>query len=139
MANLLRYEPFSDFAALQRQFFGDDWLSPATGITIPTTDVYTDDKKLMVEAHLPKFEEKDIDIQLDNGSLIISAQRHEKDEDKTKKYISRESSTSFYRRIQLPKKTSTDDIEAHLRDGVLKVSIQLAPLPEPKKIPIKTN
>ena len=133
----VKYDPFADLAALQRQFFGDDWLSPLKGVNIPTTDVYTDENRLVVEAHLPNFEQGDVDIQVDNGMLIVSAERHEKDEDKKKKYVVRESSNSFYRRIQLPDRADGDKIEAHLDEGVLRVTVPLTPLPEPKKIAVK--
>jgi HSP20 family protein len=93
----------------------------------------------VVEAHLPNFEQKDVNIEVENGTLVISAERHEKEEDKGKQYVVRESSSSFYRRIALPKRADTDKIEAHLDDGVLKVSIPLAPLPEPKKITIASK
>lgn len=137
MSTLMRYDPFAELHALQKQFFGDDLLSPFKGVNIPTTDVYTNDNnQLMVEAHLPNFNQEDVDIQVDNGALVIQAARHEKEEDKSKKYVVRESSSSFYRRIQLPERANTDAIEANLNDGILKVSVPLTPLPEPKKIAI---
>lgn len=139
MSNLVKWDPFSELTALQKQFFGDDWASPLKGVNIPTTDVYTKDNNLVVEAHLPNFEQKDVNIEVDNGALIISAERHEKEEDKGKQYVVRESSSSFYRRIALPKRADADKIEAHLDDGVLKVSVPLAPLPEPKKIAIASK
>ena len=139
MSNLVKWDPFSELSALQKQFFGDDWLSPIKGMNIPTTDVYTKDNQLMVEAHLPNFEQKDVNIEVDNGALIISAERHEKEEDKGKQYVVRESSSSFYRRIALPKRAEADQIEADLNDGVLKVKVPLIPLPEPKKITINSN
>lgn len=139
MTKLVKYDPFADLAAMQRQFFGDDWLSPIKGVNIPTTDVYTDHNQLVVEAHLPNFEQDDVDISIDNGSLVISAERHEKEEDKKKKYVVRESSSTFYRQISLPERADADAIEAHLDDGVLKVSVPLTPLPEPKKVAINAK
>ena len=139
MSNLVKWDPFAELSALQKQFFGDDWLSPVRGMNIPTTDVYTKDNQLMVEAHLPNFEQKDVNIEVDNGALIISAERHEKEEDKGKQYVVRESSSSFYRRIALPKRAEADKIEADLNDGVLKVKVPLMPLPEPKKIAITSK
>lgn len=136
MSRLVRYDPFAQLDALQRQFFGDDWLSPFKGNNIPTTDVYTKDNELVVEAHLPNFTEDNVDIQVEGGDLIIQAQRHEKEEDKTKKYVVRESSSSFYRRFQLPERADADSIQAHLDEGVLRITIPLTPLPEPKKIAI---
>lgn len=136
MSHLVKWDPFSELTALQKQFFGDDWMSPLKGVNIPTTDVYTKDNNLVVEAHLPNFEQKDINVHTDEGSLIVSAERHEKDEDKGKQYVVRESSSSFYRRIALPKRADADKIKASLDDGVLHVTIPLTPLPEPKKISI---
>ena len=139
MNSLTRWEPFAELSALQKQFFGDDWLSPLKGVNIPTTDVYTKDDQLIVEAHLPNFEQKDINIQLEDSALVISAERHEKEEDRDKKFVVRESSSSFYRRIALPKRADREKIEAQLNDGVLTVTIQLTPLPEPKKIAIASK
>ena len=139
MSNLVKWDPFAELSALQKQFFGDDWMSPLKGVNIPTTDVFTKDNNLVVEAHLPNFEQKDVNIEVENGALVISAERHEKEEDKGKQYVVRESSSSFYRRIALPKEADVEKIEAHLDDGVLRVRVPLTPLPEPKKIAISSK
>lgn len=141
MADLIRFDPFEEMRALQRQFFGDDWenVLPAGGATaMPATDVYTrDDKELVVEAHLPHFGDKDVDISVDKGALVIRAEKHEEEKDKDKKYVVRESSSSFYRRIRLPEHADEDNINAHLEDGVLKVTVPFKELPKPKKISVK--
>lgn len=139
MTKLVKYDPFQELSALQRQFFGDDWLTPFRGVSMPTTDVFTSGDTLTVEAHLPNFHQDDVDIQIEDSALVISAERHEKEEDKDKKYVVRESSSSFYRRIQLPERADTDKIDAHLDDGVLRVNVPLTPLQEPKKIAVKTK
>ncbi len=139
MNGLIKFDPFAEMQALQKQFFGDDWFTPVK-MQLPTTDVYTeDDKQLTVEAHLPNFEEKDIDISLDKDALVIRAERHEQEKDKKKKYVVRESSSSFYRRIRLPEIANTEKIEAHMNDGVLKVVVPFKELPAPKKIAIKKS
>lgn len=138
MSNLVKFDPFTELQALQRQFFGDDWFTPAKSLQMPTTDVYTqDDKQLTVEAHLPNFEDKDIDVQIDGDALVIRAEKHEQEKDKTKKYVVRESSSSFYRRIRLPEIADNSKIDAHMKDGVLKVTVPFKKLPAPKKIAIK--
>ena len=140
MSKLVRFDPFSEIDALQRQLLGDDWIMPIKGLNFPTTDVYTnDDNELVVEAHLPKFDNDDINISVDDGALIIQAEKHEKEEDKKRKYVVRESNSSFYRRIQLPDRADSDKIMAHLDDGILKVNIPLVSLPEPKKIAIESK
>lgn len=140
MSKLVRFDPFNELDTLQRQFFGDDWITPIKGVNLPTTDVYTnEDNDLVVESHLPNFDNEDIDIHIDDGALIIQAEKHEKEEDKKRKYVVRESSSSFYRRIQLPERADADKISAHLDDGILKVTVPLTALPEPKKIAIESK
>lgn len=139
MNQIKRYDPLAELSALQRQFFGDDIFAPFKAANIPTTDVYTRDNTLVVEAHLPNFSDKDVDIRVENGNLVIQAQRHEVEEDKDKKYVVRESSNSFYRQITLPERADENAIEARLDDGILRVNVLLTPLPEPKKIAIESG
>lgn len=139
MSNLTKWDPFAELSALQKQFFGDDFMSSFKGVNIPTTDVYTKDDKMVVEAHLPNFEQSDINIQIDGNVLVLSADKHEKSEETGREYIVRESSSSFYRRIALPDRADPENIEAHLDDGILKVHVPLAPIPEPKKIAVKSK
>ena len=140
MNGIMKFDPFAELQALQRQPLSDDWFTPTKAMAVPTTDVYTEgDKQLVVEAHLPNFEEKDIDIQIDKGSLVIRAERHEQEQDKDKKYVVRESSSSFYRRIRLPEVADEDAIKAAMRDGVLKVTVPFRELPEPKRVAINSG
>jgi len=141
MNNIVKYDPFEEIRALQKQFFGDDTFPlSAKRSQIPTTDVYTeDDKQLTVEAHLPNFSHDNVDIQLDKGALIIRAERHEQEKDKSKRYVIRESSSSFYRRILLPDHADKSDIKAVMHEGVLKVTVPFKELPQPKRIAITSG
>jgi HSP20 family protein len=143
MNGMSKYDPFAQMRALQRQLFDDDfdsWFTPMKGLQLATTDVYTkDDKELIVEAHLPNFDDKDVEVSVDNGVLEIRAEKHEKEEDKDKKYVMRESSSTFYRRLRLPERAQADKVEAHMDNGVLHVTVPLQELPEPKRIQIKAG
>jgi HSP20 family protein len=135
--NLVRFDPFAELNAIQKRFFEDGMFGPLQGNRRPTTDVYTeDDNKLTVEAHLPQFDEKDITVDIDQNALVIQAERHEKSEDSKKKYVVRESSSSYYRRIALPEQADEGKINAHFARGVLKVTVPFKELPTPKKIAI---
>jgi HSP20 family protein len=131
----MRWDPFGDLDELRRQFFGSHPLLKKA--SLPTTDVYLKDDTLTIEAHLPNFELDNIKIEVDDGVLTISAERHETDDDKSKQYVVRESSDSFYRSIALPERADADKIKAKMDDGVLKVTVPLTPLPQPKKIAIE--
>lgn len=140
MSKLVPYDPFAEMQALQKQFFGDDFLAPIASVQMPMADVYTEDNKLIIEAHLPNFHEDDVNISLENGVLEIQAERHEKEENKKKKkYVVRETSSSFYRRIHLPDRADGEHIDAHMKNGILTVSVPLKELPEPKKIAVRSS
>ncbi|MBO0595932.1 Hsp20/alpha crystallin family protein [Nesterenkonia sp. E16_7] len=133
---LVRFDPFAGFESLRRELFDDGPLRGRLG-KLPTTDVYTNDnRELVIEAHLPNFEEENVTVNLGQGALVIQAERHEHDEDKKKKYVIRESSSSFYRSIDLPEQAETERINASFDDGVLKVTVPLKELSVPTRIPI---
>ncbi|MBF4571941.1 Hsp20/alpha crystallin family protein [Herbiconiux sp. VKM Ac-1786] len=138
--NLVRFDPFAELTALQKQFFSDGPFSSPRTATLPTTDVYTeDDNQLTVEAHLPNFAEDDVTVNIDQGALVIQAEKHLREEDAKKKYVVRESSTSFYRRIDLPEQADDDQVQATFDNGVLKVTVPFRQLPSPKKVAITTS
>lgn len=139
--NLVRFDPFAELNALQKRFFEDGVFAPLQGARRPTTDVYTeDDNRLTVETHLPQFDEEDITVDVDQGALVIQAERRDKTEDdKKKKYVVRESSTSYYRRIALPDQADESKIDARFAKGVLTVTVPFKELPTPKKIAISSG
>ena len=141
MSKLVRFDPFAEMDALQKRFFDMDELTPMRAVNMPTTDIYThDDKEMVVEAHLPNFKDEDVNVSVDNGYLVIQAEKYDKEEDKKKKkYVVRESSSSLYRRIMLPERADSNAIQAHFDDGLLKVTIPFTELPQPKKITISSK
>jgi HSP20 family protein len=140
MSNVISYDPFAEFRALQRQLFNETFGQTTNPLKMPTTDVWTEeDNRLVVEAHLPNFDEKDIDVNVEDNSLIIRAEKHERNEDKKKHYVVRESSSSFYRSIRLPNIADKESIKAHFKNGILTVNVPFKELPKPKKIAIESK
>lgn len=134
--HLTRLDPFAGLGSLRRDLL-DDGFSRGLRVSLPTTDVYTrNDKELVVEAHLPHCRDEDITVSVDNQTLVVQGERREREEDKRKKYVLRESSTSFYRSVDLPEQVKDQEIRATFDDGVLKVIVPLKELSSPKAIPI---
>jgi HSP20 family protein len=124
-------------ASLDRRMFGDDWSPLFKRMKMPTTDIYTeDDKQMTIEVHLPNFHESDVTIDIDGSALVIQAEKREKEEDKDKKYVLRESSQSFYRSIELPEQADTAKASASFTKGVLTVTVPFTDLPAPRRIAI---
>ena len=98
------------------------------------TDVIEKEDSYQLEAELPGFNKEDINIDLKNDTLTISASHSEnKDEkDENGKYIRRERRNSSYQRSFHVEGLKPDDIIAQYRNGVLTVN-----LPKKEAIPEK--
>jgi HSP20 family protein len=142
---LVRFDPFADLQTLHDQinsFFNSTSLPIGQiGQVLPTTDVYTeDDKQMTVEVQLPNFDEKEVEIDVREHVLTIKAEHSEKEESKKKRnYMVRESSTSFFRQVALPRQADESKIDAHFDKGVLKVVVPFKELPKPTKVAITAN
>jgi HSP20 family protein len=108
---------------------------------IPLTDVADLGDRFELRAEIPGMPKENIKIDVTPTGIEISAQHKEDKEDKGKNWLRRErSSMSFFRSLELPEEFKTDDVEAEMSDGVLKVTFpKLEPRPETKarEIPIK--
>lgn len=147
MADIMRFrDPLRGISNLQRQMdeMFDNLASrnwPVALGNMPTMDIYTeDDKQLVAEVHAPGFGKDDIEVSVNEGVLEIRGEKHTKEEDNKKKsYMVQESSSSFYRRMALPRHADADKIDAEFDNGVLKVIVPFKDLPKPKKVTIKSG
>ena len=90
------------------------------------TDVRETDSGYEVDIDLPGFKKDEINIQLDNGYLSISAAKGlDKDEqDKEGKYIRKERyAGSMSRSFYVGNAISQDDIKAKYESGILRLSV----------------
>ena len=107
------------------------------------TDVKDSEDHYEIEIDLPGFKKEQIQIELNNGSLIISASKglDEDEKDDKGKYVRQERyrgtmSRSFY----VGDNITEEDIKASFADGVLKLTVpkkEAPKLPEKKTIMIE--
>lgn len=130
------------------QFFND----PFTLLSVPTLrsvadfmpriDVSETDASMQVTAELPGMDEKDIQLSLENDSLIISGEKKNDVEEKGKNYHRVERSYgSFQRVIPLVSEIQSDKVEATFRNGVLNITLPKTPAAakQSHKIEIKSS
>jgi HSP20 family protein len=91
---------------------------------LPAVDVSKRDDQLVVHAELPGLNTKDVNVEVDGGTLTISGERQQSSGDA---YHSERSYGSFYRAIPLPENVDPDQIKATFTNGVLEVT-----MPAPK-------
>jgi HSP20 family protein len=117
----------------------DEWQTPA--LWTPQIDVRQRDEAVVVRADLPGVRKEDVQVEVQNDVLVISGQRREEREeggdDQDYRMFER-SYGSFYRSVPLPQGTNPDEIEAVMRDGVLKVTLPLAENARRRRIQIQS-
>ncbi|MBR6917985.1 MAG: Hsp20/alpha crystallin family protein [Clostridia bacterium] len=134
--------PFHDLDEFEREFFG---LNPyryfkESGLGEFRTDVKDNGDSYMLEADLPGFDKKDINIEMNGDTLTISAERHSEheEEDKKKKYIRCERSYGSYVREFDISGIEADGITAKYENGVLTLDMpkKNKAAPESKRLEI---
>jgi len=134
----------SDFDRYLDSFFGDNFLAPATRAfnRSPSVDIRETENAYVLEAELPGFDEKDIEIHLDGNTLTIQSKKEETAEGETAQdsensgadrgYLVRERRTSsFCRSFKMPENADREAISASFKNGIL--GMEIAKKPEAQK------
>ncbi len=108
-----------------------DFASPATS-RFPV-DLYEDKDHTYVRAELPGVNRSDINVEVNDGYLTISATR------KTPAEGKEEESFSFSRAVSVADDVQTDKIHAAYENGVLTVTLPKREEAKPKKISVAVN
>jgi HSP20 family protein len=106
----------------------------------PAIDVKQTDKGIEVTAELPGIQEKNVEVSLADNTLTIRGEKkEEKEQTGEGRVINERSFGSFARAIPLPAEVDEDKVTAQFRNGVLTVTLPLAPDTERKtrKIEVK--
>ena len=112
--------------------FFDDFEPPKKLDKMMKCDIYEKEGKYILEMHVPGFKKEDINMELENGYLKVSAEKTlDSDEKENKKYVRRErhSFTKCERSFYVGD-VSEEDIKAKFKNGILEISV---PKEEKKK------
>ena len=108
--------------------------------TAPAVDIAEKGDAFEVKAELPGMDDKDVEVKVASGCLVIKGEKHEEKEEKDKDFFLRERRFgSFERRFAIPDSVDADKIDASFAKGVLTVKLPKkagARKPE-KKIKVK--
>jgi HSP20 family protein len=118
------------------------WRRELSFTASPAVDIAERDKSYEITAELPGLDEKDIEVKLSNGGLMIKGEKQEEKEEKKKDYYLHERRFgSFERYFRVPEGVDTDKIEAAFNKGVLTVTLPKSPEAQKaeKKIEVKAT
>jgi HSP20 family protein len=114
-----------DFDRLLGSFFGESPLAPASYSRVPAVDVRETEDGYSVEAELPGYDEKNVEVHVEGRTLTIASKAEEKTEKDEGRYVLRERRTSsFSRSFTLPEDADPETIAASFKNGVLELGIK---------------
>ena len=143
--NLIRWNVFPEMSILQRQMnrlFDEatqNWNGDANTPNgwSPETDIYETETDLVLQADLPGFNAKDIDIVVENNVLTIRGERQfEATVQPEGLHRMERSYGKFSRSFTLPAIVDGQKIQASYKNGVLSVTLAKAEHARPKRIQI---
>ena len=115
-------------------------VKPFSGTAYPKVNVYEYDDKVGVIAEIPGLDKKDLSIDVEEGVLTISGNKHGLIDDDGAKVIRRElKHSSFKRQFALGELLDGENIKATFKDGLLSVHIPKVEPALPKKHSVKIS
>ena len=113
----------------------------ARGEWSPAVDIQETDQAVTFAVELPGIKPGDVEVTANDGMLTIRGERTWGQEQETdgRYYLVERNYGSFMRQFQLPQGVDSDKIQADVEDGVLRVTIPKAAMPQPKRIPIRAG
>ena len=120
---------------LNNEFFDNNSFTLASASKqnhLPRVDIAETENAFLIYAELPGVDDKNIDVTLEDGILIIKGEKKFEKENKKEAFYNRERYYgSFQRNFKLPETIDQSKIRANFDKGVL--TVKLLKVCEPKK------
>jgi HSP20 family protein len=140
---ITKYDPFAELdvptgVRLFQDAVNRMFSEPAARPWAPAVDVLETENELVLKADLPDVELKDIDIQIERGTLSIKGERKfERVEGKGTGYHRIERSYGeFQRFFSLPDTVDAEQVKAEYKSGVLTVTLPKKEVAKPRTIKV---
>ena len=131
---MVRFEREMD--ELFNRFFGEREMVPE--VLAPKINLAETEKTFEVTAELPGINPEEVRVEIKNGELWITGEKKEEKEEKGKTYHRIERHYGEFRRvIALPVAVKESQVEAHYKDGILRITLPKIEEVLPKKIEVK--
>ena len=131
---------FSPFDILVKNFFNteEQFQTPTNRIINHPVDVYEDEEGLYFDIACTGLTKKQIDIKVEDDVLRVSYTKKDKDgiADTIHIYHSGIAKRSFNIGWKIARRFALSEIEASMKDGLLKLFIPLTPESKPKQVSI---
>lgn len=121
------------FPSVVEKFFGSRKDGHFGKITSPSVNISNKDKAFEVSVAVPGFDRKEINLEVQNNCLIISSERKYENEENNAHWMRKEFGfASFQRMFQLPENADPNQVDASMKNGILKIKVGKRKGYEPK-------
>ena len=116
-----------------------DFFDPETVRAVhPKVNIVENENEFLLTAEVPGMEEKDINVEINEGVLSLRGNAKQEKETKDENFRIREfRSQNFERSFRLGDQVDPEKVVAKLEKGVLRVSLGKKEIAKPKKVEIK--
>ena len=145
---IVRVDPFREFAAIQdrmNRLFGNAYVRDEDtgfrGNWAPAVDIYeTENHDLVVRAELPGMTRDDVQVTVENGTLVLKGEKKFDAEVKEEHYRRIERTYgAFHRSFTLPNTVDTTKVGADFKNGVLTVKLPFREEAKPRTINVEVT
>lgn len=99
----------------------------------PSVDIYEEDGDVVLKAELPGIKKEDVEVNLSDNRLTISAEKKKEEKVEEKNFYRVERSYgSFSRSFEIPMDVRADKVKAKFQDGILEVRLPKTEESKPK-------
>ena len=128
----MSFDPFSEFDRLASTMLDSRLGSPR----FMPVDLYRENDTYVLSADLPGVDPGSVDIDVDAGTLTISAHRTARSEDSVQWLTNERFFGTYRRQLSLGEGVDASAISATYENGVLNVTIPIAERAKPRKVQI---
>ena len=115
-------------------------IKPYGNTAYPKVNVYEYDDKIGIIAEIPGLDKKQLNVEVEDGILTISGDKHSAFENEGAKVLRKElKESSFKRQFELGELLDGDNISANFKDGILSISVPKTEPEKPKKKFVKIS
>ncbi|WP_326545350.1 Hsp20/alpha crystallin family protein [Mycolicibacterium sp. ND9-15] len=132
---MLRFDPFGELDALTRGLLTTQTGSDRSPRFMPMDLCKVDDHYLLT-ADLPGVDPGSVDVNVDSGTLTISAHRTPRSDDGVQWLANERFFGTYRRQLSLGEGVDASGISAAYENGVLTVTIPVAERAKPRKIDV---
>jgi HSP20 family protein len=110
------------------------------GVWSPPVDISERGNEVVLKVDLPEVTQNEIDIRVEEGTLIIQGERRFVKESPEENYIQIERPYGTFRRtFSIPKTIDEEGVKASYKDGVLRVVLPRKQDIQPKQIAVESK